>query len=100
MQHDLYAHPDRRLRRHYPFLVDLQSPISADSHRIVAPLAPVRITGSLPARVRPIIVYDEESYSVMMMHTVPTRLLRHPVGSIAPWRDDIALALDWLFFGI
>jgi hypothetical protein len=28
------------------------------------------------------------------------RLLRHPVGSIAQYRDDLTRALDWLFFGI
>lgn len=102
MQHDLYVHPDRRLRRHYPFLVDLQSAISADRHRIVAPLSPVSLTGSTPARIRPIIQHDGEHYSVMMgmMHTTPVRILRHTVGSIAPWRDDITLALDWLFFGL
>jgi hypothetical protein len=28
------------------------------------------------------------------------RFLRHPVGSIAQYREDLTRALDWLFFGI
>jgi hypothetical protein len=31
---------------------------------------------------------------------IPTRLLRHPVGSIAAYQKDIVRALDWLFCGI
>lgn len=102
MQHDLYVHPERRLRHYYPLLVDLQSAISADTHRIVAPLAPVSITGSTGSRVRPVVEHEGERYSVMMgmMQTVPARILRRRVGSIASWRDDLTRAVDWLFVGI
>jgi hypothetical protein len=31
---------------------------------------------------------------------LPGHLLRHPVGSVAKFRDDLSWALDWLFFGI
>ena len=102
MQHDLYVHPDPHLRRTHPFLVDLQLPISAESHRIVAPLAPTGLTGTRAAHVCPIVVHDRESHLVMMWmrQTVPAGALRRPVGSIAAWRDDLTRAIEWLFSGI
>ncbi len=102
MQHDLFVHPDVRLRRAFPLVVLLQSDIAGGDQRIVAPMTPIGLAPRLPSRQVPIVRHDETNYSVFMplMTTVSARALRRPVGSIAAWRDDISRALDWLFFGI
>jgi hypothetical protein len=35
-----------------------------------------------------------------LLGLLPVRLLRHPVGSIAGYRDDLNRTLAWLFIGI
>jgi len=50
----------------------------------------------------PIVDHGDQRYVVVFnfVTNMPARLLRHPVGSIAHYRDDLTWALDWLFFGI
>ena len=50
----------------------------------------------------PVVEHDGQHYGVLIhLITNPSnRLLRHPVGSIAHYRDDLTQALHWLFFGI
>ena len=78
----------------------LHADVAEGDGRVVAPL--IRGAEARPSRMRPRIRHDGEEYEVVvrLLGLVPTRLLRHPVGSIAPWRDDLTRASDWLFFGI
>jgi hypothetical protein len=50
----------------------------------------------------PVVEHAGATYAVILtlMTNIPDRLLREPVGSIAHYRDDLARALDWLFWGI
>lgn len=101
MQHDLFANPNRRERQSFPFIVDLQANVVEGQYRIVAPLTAV--TAKTPnSRLVPIVKHDGQHYAVFLnlITNLSARLLRHPVGSIARYRDDLTRALDWLFFGI
>jgi toxin CcdB len=101
MQHDLYANPNRLERAGFPLLVDLQVNVVDGAYRVVAPLTGV--TPTMPTnRLVPIIEHDGQHYAVLFNLTtnLSARLLRHPVGSVAHYRDDLTRALDWLFFGI
>ena len=100
MQHDLFVHPNRRTRAVYPLIVVLQADVAEGEERIVAPLT--YSSAGPGSRLRPVVMHDGEHFMVIMrlLGLVPARLLRHPVGSIAPYRDDLTRALDWLFFGI
>jgi toxin CcdB len=100
MQHELFAHPNKRARTIYPLLVVLQADIAEGEERVVAPLT---YASTEPAsRMRPPVSHNGENFIVVMrlLGLVPRRLLRNSVGSIAPYRDDLTRALDWLFFGI
>ncbi len=101
MQHDLFVNPSRKERQGFPFLVDLQARAVESQYRIVAPLTPVP-PRSLTTRLVPIVEHNGQHYAVLfnLITNLSTRLLRHPVGSIAHYRDDLTRALDWLFFGI
>jgi toxin CcdB len=101
MQHDLFANPNRRNRLGFPLIVELQANVVDGAFRIVAPLTP--ITRDTPSnRLVPIIEHDGQKFAVLfnLVTNLSSRLLRHPVGSIAQYRDDLSRALDWLFFGI
>jgi toxin CcdB len=100
-QHDLFANPNRRRRGVYPMIVALQANAVGGESAIVAPLTPV--TALTPvSRLLPIIAHGDQRYVVVFsfVTNIPARLLRHPVGSIASYREDLTRALDWLFFGI
>jgi CcdB protein len=94
MQHDLFVNPDRRGRVIYPLVVVLQADVVDSDTKIVAPLTTTAIVPNPPTRALPLVTHDDRDYVVIM------RLLGQPVGSVAPYRDDITRALDWLFFGI
>src|SRR3954451_7797728 len=101
MQHDLFDNPSRRLRSLYPLIVALQANVVGGESEMIAPLKPV--THSTPnSRLLPIVEHGGCRYAAIfsLMTTLPVRLLRHPVGSIAQYRDDLTRALDWLFLGI
>jgi toxin CcdB len=100
MQHDLFANPSRRIRSLYPLIVALQANIVGGENAMIAPLTPVT-PGTPTSRLLPIVEHGGSRYAVMfpLMTNLPARLLRHPVGSIAQYRDDLTRALDWLFFG-
>jgi toxin CcdB len=100
MQHDLFVHPNSRMRASYPLVVVLQADVAEGDGRIVAPLS--RSITEPPSRMRPLIHHDGDQFIVIMrlLGLLPVRLLRRPVGSIAQYRDDLTRALDWLFFGI
>jgi hypothetical protein len=101
MQHDLFVNPNRRERLGFPLLVQLQANVVEGGYRIVAPLT--AITEGVPInRLLPVVEHDGQRYAVLfnLITNLSRRLLRHPVGSIAQYRDDLARALDWLFLGI
>ena len=101
MQHDLFANPNRRERLGFPLIVELQANIAEGAFRVVAPLTAVT-AGTPINRLVPIIEHNGEHFAVLfnLITNLSSRLLRHPVGSIAQYRDDLSRALDWLFFGI
>jgi hypothetical protein len=100
MQHDLFVHPNRRVRVSYPLIVVLQADVAEGVDRIVAPLA--HFAGGPSSRMRPQVWHNGGEYVVIvrLLGIVPIRILRHQVGSIAQSRDDLTRALDWLFWGI
>jgi hypothetical protein len=69
--------------------------------QVVAPL--ISVSARIPtSRLLPIVDHDGARYAVAfgLITHLSSRFLRHPVGSIARYRDDLARALDWLFFGV
>jgi toxin CcdB len=103
MQHDLFANPNPRSRRAFPFLVVLQADFAEGETRLIAPLAPhTGPLASAASRALPLIDHDDKRYALTLplISSLPRHQLRNPVGSLAPYRDDITRALDWLFFGI
>jgi hypothetical protein len=100
-QHDLFANPNRRIRSSYPLIVVLQPRVVDGKTRVVAPLIPA-VAGIPVSRSLPVVEHKRQLYAVAveLVTNLPARVLRHPGGSIAGYRDDLIRAIDWLFCGI
>jgi toxin CcdB len=102
-QLEVFANPLVRARRAFPYVVVLQSDVSVQGReRIVAFLAPSSQVAPLPGRLTPIVQFAGKEFIVLMpwMTNVPASELRKPVADLAPFRDRIVDAIDWLFLGI
>jgi toxin CcdB len=103
MQHELFANPNARSRRAFPFVVVLQSDVADSDTRLIAPLAPhAGPLASGSSRALPLVNHDGGRYAIALplIGTLPRNRLRDAAGSVAAYRDDITRALDWLLFGI
>ena len=102
MQHDVCPNPVRLQRKAFPFIVVLQSDMAESDERLCAPLYLVgRDAGPAP-RSMPLIDFDGGQYRLFLgqIASLPKPFLRHPVGTVASYRDEILSGLDWLFTGL
>ncbi len=100
MQHDVFANPGPRDRLNRPFLVVLQSDFTSGPRRLVCPL--LRAEAFRPTKAMPLVTLNGDRFLLVAedIFSVPQAALRGIAGSLASYRDDILLALDWLFTGL
>ena len=97
---DVYRHPDAVLRKHTPFLLDVQNDyISSVDTRVVLPMRTAKLAG-LPMRdLNP--AFEIGGLRVVLdtpaIAAFPAAELRHPVMSLRTQAEHIASALDTLF---
>ena len=102
-QFDVFANPIVRARRAYPLVVVLQSDLAdTGRERIVAPLAlRTRVTGSA-GRLMPYVKVSGVEHLVFVQYVSAVAVddLRDLRGQLAPYREVIVAALDYLFLGV
>lgn len=104
MQFDVYQNPSTKTKNVFPYLVDVQSSyISEIATRIVIPL------GKLPdfknesmKGLTPEIEYEGEKFLLLtpQIASVPSNILKNPIGSLSHFRSEIIAALDFAIAGI
>jgi len=102
-QYDVFANPVPQARRAFPLVAVLQSDLTATGRdRIVAPLAVRKSMLPIAGRLTPAARIGSEDYAVLvpLLAVVSAQDLRDAIGTVAPFRDVIASALDLLFFGV
>lgn len=102
MQHEVFANPNPRTRRDFPFVVVMQADVVAGDRRLVAPLAPRGATiARSDTRALPRVTHDGGDYLVMipLMGSLERARLRLSLGSIRAFRDELIRALDYIFVG-
>lgn len=103
-QFDVYANPSNTTKTHYPYLVDIQSTLLTDlATRIVIPLGKRSAFGGQTMQgLTPEITFDEQELLLLtpQISSVPEKHLKHPVGSLSLFRDQIVGALDLAITGI
>ena len=103
MQLDVFANPVARARRAFPYVVVLQSDISAiGPDRIVAFLAAKAHAGLTGGRLMPAVQLGGREFILLMpsITNVSEAALRGSVGNLSAFRDRIVDAIDWVFLSI
>ena len=103
-QFDVYPNPSQSTREHFPYIVDIQSTVISDiSTRIVVPLGKMMYfkDGGMLG-LTPEIEYKGEKLLLLIpqIASIPVTALKHPVGSLMHYRDEIIAALDFAVTGI
>lgn len=103
-QFEVYKNPSKSSRKHYPYLVDIQSPyISEIATRIVLPLGYASFfKDKAMTKLTPEIRYENENFLLLtpQISSVPAKRLKNPVGSLSHFREQIINALDFAIAGI
>jgi toxin CcdB len=103
MQFDVFANPIAAVRRHYPYVVILQSDfVDGGRERIVAPLVPRKSLPAVAGRLTPIVALESSEFVVLVPALAGVRRhdLRVRVASLAGARTEVLAAVDLLFFGV
>ena len=103
-QFDVYHNPSKHSKKHYPLLLDIQSPyISEIATRIVIPLGLASsFRNERMTNLAPEITFEDEELLLLtpQIASVPANILKSPVGSLSHFREQIINALDFAIAGI
>lgn len=103
-QFDVYANPSKKSREAYPYIIDIQNSLISDiTTRIVIPLGKLNhFRNEQMDGLTPLIEYEKEQYILLtpQIASMPSKLLKNPVGSIESLRSEIIAAIDFAITGI
>jgi toxin CcdB len=103
-QFDVYLNPSKKSREAYPFIIDIQNALISDiTTRIVIPLGRLsHFRNEQMDGLTPMIEYENEKYILLtpQIASMPSKLLKDPVGSVQSLRDEIIAAIDFAITGI
>ena len=103
-QFDVYTNPSKKSREAYPYIIDIQSALISDlTTRIVIPLGKFNhFRNEQMDGLTPLIEYEDEQYILLtpQIASMPSKLLKNPVGSVESLRDEIIAAIDFAITGI
>lgn len=103
-QFDVFQNPSATTRKHYPYLVDIQSPhLDELATRIVIPLGKAALFKNATMKgLTPEVTFHDEKLFLLtpQISSMTKKQLKEPVGSISHLRDDLVHALDFAIFGV
>jgi len=103
-QFDVYENPSKKSREAYPYIIDIQNALISDiTTRIVIPLGKLNhFRNEQMDGLTPLIEYENEQYILLtpQIASMPSKLLKNPVGSVESLRDEIIAAIDFAITGI
>lgn len=103
-QFTVYANPSETSRNIYPYLLDIQHVVLDELNtRMVIPLGRLsRFKGNAMQNLTPVVEFNGERLVLLtpQIASVPTRLLKTPVGSLVHFRNEIIAALDFAISGL
>ena len=103
-QFDVYKNPSKKSREAYPYIIDIQNALIRDiTTRIAIPLGKLNhFRNEQMDGLTPLIEYENEQYILLIpqIASMPSKLLKDPVGSVQSLRDEIIAAIDFAITGI
>ncbi|WP_339084150.1 CcdB family protein [Teredinibacter turnerae] len=103
-QFDVYPNPSKQTKKHYPYLLDIQSPYISDiTTRIVIPLGYAALFKYEAMTIlTPEISFEDDLILLLtpQISSVPAKILKEPIGSLSHFREKIINSLDFAVAGI
>ena len=103
-QFDVFRNPSTTTRKHYPYLVDIQSPYLEElATRIVIPLGKSSLFKNTSMKgLTPEVTFHDEDLLLLtpQISSISKKQLREPIGSLSHLRNELTNALDFAIFGI
>jgi toxin CcdB len=103
-QFDVYANTNKKSQDTFPFIVDVQNPlINGLTTRLVIPMTKTDNLRNLAlGKLTPSIAYNKQNYLLLspQLTSLPSELLKNPIGTIKEHRDAIVSAIDFAITGI
>ena len=103
-QFDVFRNPSAATRKHFPYLVDIQSTYLEElATRIVIPLGKASLfKKATMKRLTPEVTFQDELFVLLtpQISAMPRKQLKDPIGSLSHMRDDLFDAMDFAIFGI
>lgn len=103
-QFDVYINPSRNTRTAFPYIVDIQNSVISDiATRIVIPLGKLdNFKNEKLKGLTPEVEYEGKPFLLLtpQIASVPSKILKKPIGSLSHLRDEIVAAIDFAITGI
>ena len=103
-QFDVFKNPSNATRKHFPYLVEIQSPYLEElATRRVIPLGKASLFKDTAMKgLTPEVTFQDEHLLLLtpQISAIPKKQLKAPIGSLSHKRDDLLNALDFAIFGI
>jgi toxin CcdB len=101
-QYDVVKNPSDNSAKRFPFLLILQTDFLNEIDTVI--VAPLRLSEKSPPprlRLNPVLDIQGRSYQLMpeLMTSMQRLHLKKHICSVAPARDEIRAAIDFLFVG-
>ena len=102
-QFDVYVNPSNKTKKLFPYLVDIQNPIISElATRIVVPLGNAdAFKNEYMTKLTLELDFNDEKLILLtpQIASIPSKLLKKPVGTVEHLRNDIISALDFAITG-
>ena len=103
-QFDVYSNPSKQTKKAYPYILDIQNELISDiATRIVVPLGDTKkLKNEELKNLTPKVEFKEKELLVLIpqISSIPSNILKEPVGTLSHLRDEIVAALDFAITGI
>ena len=103
-QFDVYPNPSKTTKKFFPYIVDIQSPVISEiATRLVVPLGKIDKFKNEQMKNLTIKVEHEGEKLILLvpqLASIPSKVLKKPIGSLSHMRDEIIAAIDFAITGI
>lgn len=102
-QFDVYANPSKKTKKLFPYLVDIQNQIISElATRIVVPLGRAdAFKNEYMTKLTLELDFNDEKLLLLtpQIASIPSKLIKTPIGTVEHLRDDIISTLDFAITG-
>jgi len=103
-QFDVYTNPSKHTKKAYPYILDIQHELISDiATRMVVPLGDAKQLRNEELKgLTPKVEFEDKNLLILIpqISSIPSNILKGPVGTLAHIHDEIIAAIDLAITGI